>query len=184
MAGLAKAAPSLYGRHSATSTRRWVLDRSTAVGLSAAIRVPASTSTVGERNVTVVAPNRSVSPSTQAAPAVDALAVDERAVAREAVVDDRPVALHALEQRVHAGDLVVPVEHHVHELPASDRDLVHVLLECDDVLPMLAVTVDQERHAGALGVHACLQVGDGHADHYPCPVALGRTERAAGALPA
>ena len=45
------------------------------------------------------------------APAADALAVHERAVARQAVVDDRPVLLDALQPGVQARDLVVPVEH-------------------------------------------------------------------------
>ena len=51
-----------------------------------------------------------------------ALAVDVGAVARQAVVDDRPLVAEALERGVHARDLGVPVEHDLVARPPADRD--------------------------------------------------------------
>ena len=94
-------------------------------GSRLATAVPAWTSAVGERKVTWW--RRSAACRRRPAGAGrQALAVDERAVARQAVVDDRPVLLDPLELRVEARDLVVPVEHQVRRVPAPDRGLRRV----------------------------------------------------------
>jgi hypothetical protein len=91
-----------------------------------------------------------VVPVAQAPSPVHPLAVDERAVARQAVVRHDPVAAHDLQLRVHARHLVVPVDRHVVGHPAPDQ---HGLPRGrQDVDALLAVdgAQDQERPAETL----------------------------------
>jgi hypothetical protein len=110
----------------------------------------------------------------QATGGAQALAVDERAVAR-AVVGHRPALLGPLEPAVEARDLLVPVEREVRRAPAPDRRPRHARLEGEDLLPALAVRVEEERMARALGLAASVGLGGGlgtgrgvggHAAHY------------------
>jgi hypothetical protein len=92
----------------------------------------------------------------QAPPALDALAVEEGAIARDAVVGDGPRAAEPLELRVQPRDLDVPAEAEQvagvtpHRHPA-------VLGQREDALLALAVAQQQKRPAGALG---CEPLGD------------------------
>ena len=97
----------------------------------------------------------------QAAPAVQALAVDERAVAGQPVVDERPVLLDPLEAGVEARDLLVPVEHDVRRLAAPDRDLRHPGREEEQLLSVVAASVEQEGLALAFSLDPSLELGDG-----------------------
>ena len=65
---------------------------------------------LGERNMTVVVPNRSVSPSFSRRRPLRRSLVDERAVARQAIVDQRPTVRDPLESGVKSRDLIVPVD--------------------------------------------------------------------------
>ena len=62
----------------------------------------------------------------QALASAHALAVDERAVARQAVVGHRPAVGDALELGVHARDALVPVQREVDALAAPDAQPVAV----------------------------------------------------------
>ena len=80
-----------------------------------------------------------------------AMSVHERSVAREPVVDERPVAAGALEDRVHAGDLGVPRQRDLARRAAADVHQRRLARERDDPLAALAVAEQHVRRAGALG---------------------------------
>ena len=110
-----------------------------------------------------VAEHEPVAVAQRAAPD-DPLAVHERAVARQAVVDQHPVRADALELRVQPRDLAIPGERHVAVRSAADGDLPVELVQD---LVAGAVEVEQERHAAPLGLQARLELGRGG------PVQLG-----------
>ena len=112
---------------------------------------------------------------------MDALAVDERAVAREAVVDDRPVLLDALELGVEPRHLLVPVEHHVRRRRRRPTETCSTsALEREEALPLvLAVAVDQEGIADALRVEARLS-----SETVTSPLSLRSSASAAACDPA
>ena len=95
----------------------------------------------------------------QAAAGRHALLVDPRAVAREAVVGDRPVAAQPLERRVRARHARVPRQRHVGRLVAPDRQLGAVAGELDDDLPVVLVAQDEERRGRRLRAQALAQLG-------------------------
>ena len=94
----------------------------------------------------------------QALAPAHALAVDERAVARQAVVGHRPGVADALELGVHARDAVVPVQRQVDALAAPDAQPVAVGGQPHEVLGLRAVAQEQERLALALGEDALLHL--------------------------
>ena len=94
----------------------------------------------------------------QVTPPADALAVDVGAVAREAVVDERPLPAAALEMGVQRRDLAVPLEADARRQRAADPHVVVALVERDDALRALGVAVDEERVAGALRVELRLHL--------------------------
>ena len=81
----------------------------------------------------------------QAPAPVDALAVDERAVARQAVVDERPLAAARLELGVHAGHLAVPRQAQPDGVAPADPD--RLVAERDDALLAVAVAMHEKRVA-------------------------------------
>ena len=97
LAGVAKLPPSRSGRHSATSTRRWVLgqawQRGSLAGDHGGVGRGRLAEVVGEHR----APDPDQVPVLQALAPEHPLAVEEGAVPRQAVVDDRPFAAEALE---------------------------------------------------------------------------------------
>ena len=64
----------------------------------------------GARKTTIVVAEAQLVAVGEPAPAADPLAVEERAVAREPVVGDRPLAADPLDLGVQARDLLVGVE--------------------------------------------------------------------------
>ena len=96
---------------------------------------------------------------------MDALAGDERAVARPPVVDERPLGAQSLERHVHARDLGVPLQHDAGGTAAPDRQPFRRPVEIDDALRVLAVAVEQERAAETFGREARLEFGGGGAMH-------------------
>ena len=108
-----------------------------------------------------VRPKRIVSPSRKPPPAADALAVDERAVSREAVVDERALGPDELELGVQARDLGVPVEAEVGRLAAPDPHRLDLGADHDQHLLALGVAVHEERPAEALGLDLRLELGGG-----------------------
>jgi hypothetical protein len=92
--------------------------------------------------------------------AEQARVVDEGAVARQAVVDHGPHAADALEQRVHARDLGIPVEAQAMLGPTPERELVGVLGQDDDLLVAALVAEEDEGKAGPLHLEASLQLSD------------------------
>jgi len=92
--------------------------------------------------------------------AVDALAVEEGAVARAAVVDERPLLPHPLERRVHARHGRVPGQRDVAGVLAADRQ-AHLVVEQQDALVAVALAVEHERHVAPGRVEALLELPRG-----------------------
>ena len=88
----------------------------------------------------------------QAPPAAHPLAVDEGAVTREAVVHHDPRVVDALEARVNAGDLIVPVEQQVSARLAADRR-ARPLGQEELLLPVVPVRELKEGPAFRHGQH-------------------------------
>ena len=84
-------------------------------------------------------------PVAQTPAALDALAVDERPVLGEPVVDDRPIGPDPLEHRVDAGHLVVPCKRDVGGLVAADDDRARLLAELEGLAGAKVVLVDECR---------------------------------------
>lgn len=76
--------------------------------------------------------------------------VDERAVAREVLVLNRPVVPHTQQLGVGARDTIVPVDRHVARDAAADDHRGAVTAQQDDLLVAGRVTEDQERGARRL----------------------------------
>ena len=149
----------LYGRARATSTWRWVGGRSPSVSRSPAIWVGWESSAVGALVGDRGLPDADDVAVAQAVAAADALAVDVGAVARQAVVGDRPLPADALELGVQARDLRVPRQAHLVGGPAAHADAVAVGVEVDDPLLAVPVAEDEERPAAALGLDPLAQLG-------------------------
>ena len=101
----------------------------------------------------------------QASPAHDALAIDERAVAREPVVGEGPLLPHSLELGVHPGDLGIELEAHVGSLASAHAQPTSILHEPMNPLAPLGVPVDEERQASPLGLDSLLQLARGLRGH-------------------
>ena len=86
------------------------------------------------------------------APPLDPLAVDEAAVAREALVDQHPLDPHPPQLGVDAGDVLVPGEDDVGGEAAPDRHLRPGVGQREDALAPVRVAVDQVGVAAALGL--------------------------------
>ena len=100
LAGTAPRSVRASGRHSATSTRR-----SAAVTIGARVATAdavVSLTALGERNRSGRRADAHDVAVVEPPPAQDPLAVHERAVARQPLVDQRPVAAEELELRVRA----------------------------------------------------------------------------------
>jgi hypothetical protein len=88
-------------------------------------------------------------------PATDhPLASDERAVARQAVVDQQPMEPGALELGVEPGDLRIPRKADVAVGVTANPEDLHPVRERDDPLRRVLVAVEQEWHATPLGVES------------------------------
>ena len=81
----------------------------------------------------------------QAPAALQPLAVDERAVARDAVVADQPVRAQRHRLGVHGGDAWVPGKAHIRIQAAPDRDRA-LAFEHVTALAVLAVAIEQRCH--------------------------------------
>ena len=112
----------------------------------------------GARKTIVVWPTRRTSPSRRRRRPRIALAVDVRPVARQPVVDERPVRSDPLELRVRPRHLRVPVEHDVVARDAPDRDRSR---SPSAAKPQVAeaVAVGEERLAAPLGLEHRLLLG-------------------------
>ena len=169
-----RTAAAANGRHSATSTRRWA-----ALSCGAGPRTPATVLppplASGAEYVSARPPDaRCTSPCAQRTAAVHALAVDVRAVARAAVVDERPDVPDALDVRVRARDLVVPRQRDVAGRLAPDAERRVRGAELDDPLPVGTVAVHEERRSAPLGVQTRLaarsaRTGGGRGDRVHGP---------------
>src|SRR4051812_1711575 len=93
--------------------------------------------------------------------AVDALAVDERAVGGTTVVDERPFRAEAFQRHVHARHLVVPFQHDAIAAAATDGQALRRAAEIEEALDAVAVTVEQKWTAAALGLEPRLDLGRG-----------------------
>ena len=105
----------------------------------------------GRREQQARAPDAELVAVGQAPAPAHPLSVHERAVAREAVVDQRPVAARALEDRVHARDLGVPRQRDLARRAAADVHERRLARQRDDPLPALAVAEQHVGRAVALG---------------------------------
>jgi hypothetical protein len=94
----------------------------------------------------------------QAVAPADALPVDVGAVARKAVVADRPLARDVLELGVQARDLRVPGQRHAVARAASHADAIAVAVELDDLLLAVVAAEDQERPPAALRLDPLAQL--------------------------
>jgi uncharacterized protein DUF6077 len=97
-------------------------------------------------------PDRDLVPVGEPRAPPHAMSVHERSVAREAVVDQRPVPAGALEDRVHARHLGVPGERDLARGAAADVHQRRLAAQLHDVLAALAVAEQHVRRAGALGL--------------------------------
>src|SRR5215208_2448397 len=79
----------------------------------------------------------------QAAPTLDALAVDEGPVSREPVVDDRPVIREPRELGMNSRDVRIPGEGDIGAHAAADRDSVPRVGQREDALAIPRVRVDE-----------------------------------------
>src|SRR3954451_5278452 len=159
VAGAACLAPAPYGRQSASSTRRCA-----AVISGGAPEVTAAVSPRGVARAREAHPRRAEAHDVAAAqpqPPGHAVAVDERPVARQPVVSDRPVRADPLELGVHARDLVVPAKADVGGGAAPDGEPRRARRERDDALLPVAVAEDEERVASPFGGELLLQLGGG-----------------------
>ena len=138
--------------------RRWLSPSCIVSALSGAAIVAELGEGSGARKTTVVAPNRSSSPSAIRRRPGDPLAIQEGAVAREPVVGDRPFAADALDLGVQPGDLLVLVEADVDLGAAADGDPLAALLEREDPLAVRRPP-EQERQAEALGLEPRGELG-------------------------
>ena len=93
--------------------------------------------------------------------AVHALAVDERAVARGAVVDQRPLLADAVEHGVDAGDRRVLRQRDVARLLPADRRALQLRGELEDPLLVLVRAVEQVRRPATVRLEPGLQLGGG-----------------------
>src|SRR5687767_13893023 len=89
----------------------------------------------------------------------DPLPVQERAVARQPVIDDGPVALDPLELRVQPGHFLIPGEDKVVVVAPPDGELLAGQL--DQRLMTVAIAVDDERRPSPFGLDARLQLSGG-----------------------
>src|SRR4051794_38523745 len=94
---------------------------------------------------------------------MQALAVEERAVRRQSVVGQHPVAAHGLELGVQARNLVVVCEREVARRVSPDRQPPGGQ-RADDLLAA-GPAIDEERRAGAFGFELGLQLDRGAAVH-------------------
>ena len=160
VAGRAHGSPPANGRQRATSTRRWASDtavKATTLWETFVVAAP-PTPPSGARKTMRVPPEAQLVALLQAPAPAHALAVDERAVARQAVVGQRPGLAHALELGVHARDALVPVQRQVDALAAPDGQPLAVGRAGGRVLGLVAVAQQQERLALALGEDALLHL--------------------------
>ena len=157
-AGLTPSPSPKSGRHSDRSTvccwSEKLRTRLRSIGTS----VVCVSSRRGERNSSCVWPAWMRSPSTSRRRPSTAQAVHERAVLREPVVDDGPLAGLALELGVQAGDLGVPAEAHVGLDPAPDHDVAGALTQLEEVLPPTGVPPYEERGAALLRLAALAEL--------------------------
>jgi hypothetical protein len=87
--------------------------------------------------------------------------VDPRAVARQTVVDDRPVAAEALEGGVRTRHARVTGHGDVVGVAAADRQAVTVAFEIDDELAIALVAQHEERCRRRLRAQPVPQLGRG-----------------------
>jgi hypothetical protein len=109
---------------------------------------------VGDRSL----PDAQDVPIAQAVAPGDALPVDERAVAREAVVGDRPLVPQPLELGVQAAVLGVPLQGDVVARAAPDGRAAALRVEQDEALAAVAVAEHEERVATPFGLDALAQL--------------------------
>jgi hypothetical protein len=86
------------------------------------------------------------------------LAVDERAVEREAIVHDHPLARDPADLGVCPRDPIVPGQRDVGRWAATKHDAIAAVGEYDDDLASILVAVDEKREPGALRVDMSLQL--------------------------
>ena len=174
VAGVAYWLPSRNGRQSATRIRRWV---SVSSGASAALgrgdRGRARRRLRGAEDDDR-RPEAKLVAVGEPPPAADALAVEEGAVAGEAVVGDRPLAADALDLGVQARDLLVDVEADVDLRPAPDRDPLTARIEGEDALSVRRRARAGRAGPGARPRAAALKLG--RRGRMGCRRALHRTQ--------
>ncbi len=90
-------------------------------------------------------PTRIRSPSLQALAPEHTLVVEEGAVPRQAVIDDRPFTAEALELGVQARHLSVPGDREARLRAAADRAAALLAPELEQHQPGILVTQGQER---------------------------------------
>ena len=91
----------------------------------------------------------------------DPLLVDERTVARQAVVGEGPYVTDVLELGVQARHTIVVGQAQVAHRVAADPQPALGRLECEDLLLVVRVAIDQERRLLALGRDLLLELARG-----------------------
>lgn len=94
----------------------------------------------------------------QASPGRDPQAVDERSVARQTVVEDKPVIAKALQFGMHPRDLGVELQLDIASLAATDGGAIVLVAQREQTLRAIGGLVEEEGEARTFGGDALAQL--------------------------